>query len=375
MKVSIPVSYSQWDDRWSKEYLGFNTSLPWNIYNYGCLLACLAMVCKYYGKDENPLSLNNLLKSKKGFVANSGEYVWGSITKCYSDIVERKTETPTKLTDTQIQEIKTALDNNYPVMLEVDYNPKTVKADMHFVLAVDYNPSDENDFTIIDPLGGKTESLKKYLGWYKPSCRDSIERYVVYEGKVPEESAGKVLIDKSELKTFNYVKEQWVKLVSYLEIGSNPNTTPFEDAQKVIGGYKSRVTDVQNQLDIAKTEVKNREEQVSRLKEQLLEQEKLQKALSDQLNEALKNSGNVAGLYEGRIKELQGQIDSISKEKGALNITISQLQTEIKNLENKVENLVALTVNDMPLSTLILYVVKKLLSKISLKGGEKNAVK
>ena len=373
MKINLPVVFSQWDERWSKELLGFNKALPWNIYNYGCFVACLAMVCRYYGKNEDPLTFNNFLKSKNGFVANSGNYIYGSITRCYSDIKEKRTDTPSPLTDSQVQEIKTALDNGFAVIFEIDYNPKTVASDQHFVVCCDYNPSEENDFTIADPLGGKLRSLKDYLGWYKPSARKSIEQYLIYDGKKPIESAGKVLVDKKELEVFNFVREQWVKLVAYLEIGTDPNSTPFEEAQRVIGGFKSRVTDVQNQLDTANAEVKNRTEQVGRLKGQLLEQEKLQKALNNELKEALKKVGDSAGLYEGRIKELQGQVDTLAKEKGGLNTEITTLKTEIENLETKIEKLAGLTLEDMTTMTIMLCLIKKLLGRK--KGGEQGAIK
>jgi len=364
MKINLSVIFSQWDSRWGKLYLGFNTRLPWNIYNYGCLLSCLAMVCRYYGKNEDPASLNELLKKYRGF-ADGGNYIYGSLTRCYSDIKKKRIDTPSSLTDGQLQEIKTALENGYPVMFEIDYNPRTVKADQHFVLCCGYNPSNENDFLIADPLGGKLRSLKDYLGWYKPSARKSIEQYIIYEGKTPTESGGKVSIDKKELAVLNFVKEQWVKLISYLEIGSDPSTTHYEDVQRVIGGFKSRVTDLQKQLDTATTEVNNRIEQVSRLNEQLLQQDKLQKALSIQLKDALKNQGNLTGVYEARIKDLQGQVNALSKEKGGLNIIISQQETKIKDLEVRIENIAGLTINDMSATTILLFLIKKLL-----KGGK-----
>jgi Sec-independent protein translocase protein TatA len=369
MRINLPVVYSQNDDRWKAEWLGFNIKLPYNIGNYGCLDSCLAMVCKYFGKNENPLTLNNLLKEKKGFVANGGEYVWGAITKCYPDIKEKMIQTPSLLTDGQVQEIKTTLDNGMPVVCQIDYNPKTNQPDMHFVVVVDYNHSDENDFTIADPINGKIRSLKDYLGFWKPNARNTIERYITYEGKKPAEVAGQVSVSQVDYKIFNFVKEQWIKLISYLEMGTDPNLTPFEDVQRVIGGFKSRVTDVQKQLDFSNTEVKNREEQVSRLKDQLLEDEKLQKALNIKLNEALKSSSSMTGLYEGRIATLQGQVDTISKEKGALNNKITQQETEIKELKIKVDNLSLSTIEDMSSPEVFVLFIKKLLSLK--KGGGK----
>ena len=207
MRVNFDIVYDQGDSRWGSEFLGFNTQLPYNLANYGCLDSCLAMVCKYFGKGEDPLALNNYLKSKKGFTVDSGLYIYGSLTRCYPDIIEKRTETPSLITDAQIQEIKTALDSGFPVVCQIDYNPKTVANDMHFVAIVDYNPNDENDFTIADPLGGQFKSLKSYLGWWKPNARKTIEQYIIYEGPKPKQSAGQTTIDKKQLGNLEFVKE------------------------------------------------------------------------------------------------------------------------------------------------------------------------
>ena len=183
--MKIPAVYSQMDSRLGNVFLGFNTQLPYNIYNFGCLITCIAMVCKYYGKEENPLSINDKLKKVNGFVSG-GNYVPDAIEKIHKDITETRVMTPAPLTDFQMNEIRSALDNGYPVMIEVDYNPKTVENDMHFVLITDYNKNDENDFTIADPLGGTIKSLKSYLGWFRPSARKTINQYYIYKGVVPK---------------------------------------------------------------------------------------------------------------------------------------------------------------------------------------------
>jgi uncharacterized protein YvpB len=85
------------------------------------------------------------------------------------------------LKDSDINAIKDAIDAGFPVMIWLDYNPRTVKNDMHWVLIIGYDPTDENNFTIADPIDGKEKSLKKYLGWWKPSARRAIEAYVIYD--------------------------------------------------------------------------------------------------------------------------------------------------------------------------------------------------
>jgi hypothetical protein len=335
MKVNLSVVYAQGDTRWGSTMLGFNTELPYNIANFGCLLTCLTMACKYYGKDENPDTLNTFLKEKKGF-ADGGNYVWGAITKCYPDIKEVRTMTPSLLTDAQIQEIKTAIDDGYPVMVHLDYNPKTVKNDMHFVLLIDYNPNDENDFTIADPLGGKICSLKTYLGWFKPNARNTIEQYDILKGKVPVESAGKTLVSTKEWGILNIIKEQWSKIIAYLSLNTDPSVTLFEDVQRVIGGIKSRQTDLENQLKSkeielqkANKEVQNRIDQLANQERSCQESAKLKLAEYNALKATLPDIEKLKGSYEGTLKEREGRIRELEKAGGIKDLRITELETQL----------------------------------------------
>lgn len=190
-KIKLPVIYSQWDNKWAKEILGYNSqNSGFDLYNYGCLITCLAMALEYYGKPETPKDINEDLKDSNGFAKDSGDYVWGSAQKIFKQIEnEEHIVTPYPLTDDQMSEINKALDYGFPVLVQVDYNPKTVKPDQHFVLLIGRNPNDENDYTVADPLGGVERSLKHYLGWFRPSARKTIESYTVLEGKVPASNA------------------------------------------------------------------------------------------------------------------------------------------------------------------------------------------
>ena len=80
------------DSRWGNVFLGFNTQLPYNIYNFGCLITCIAMVCKYYGKEENPLSINDKLKKVNGFVSG-GNYVPDAIENDRKSVPEWRERT------------------------------------------------------------------------------------------------------------------------------------------------------------------------------------------------------------------------------------------------------------------------------------------
>ncbi|MEI6221163.1 MAG: C39 family peptidase [bacterium] len=178
--ITLPEVYNQRDQRWAGENLGYSNT---TIAAYGCLLNCLAMVARYYGINETPVTLDKKLEGIGGYYGGN-MYVWGKLQQLFPDIEEKHVLTPNRLTDLQITDIKRALDSGYPVMLEIDFNTSTTTEDMHFVLATGYQGE---DFTIADPWTGKLTTLAKagYIGRTKPSARDAIYQYMTLKGKVP----------------------------------------------------------------------------------------------------------------------------------------------------------------------------------------------
>lgn len=105
----------------------------------------------------------------------------------------------------------------------------------------------------------------------------------------------------------------------YLEI-SDPDNAPTESIIRVIAGYKSRNTDLQTQLANTQAEVANREEQVSRLKDQV----STDKNTIDKLQSDLSES---QGQVEAVRRDMQGKLDVVYKEKGALQIQLAECQS------------------------------------------------
>jgi hypothetical protein len=120
---------------------------------------------------------------------------------------------------------------------------------------------------------------------------------------------------------------KWVDTLKILEITDDPNATQTDKIKSIIGGYKSRETDLSNklnekqgQLDTANQEIENRKEQVSRLEGDLLEKDKYYKSLIDALNKQLKNGSDAIPLAQARIGVLEQELDETNKAKGnALN--------------------------------------------------------
>jgi len=351
MKIELPIVYSQWDTRWKDVMLGYNKNLPYNFYNFACLITCQSMSLRYYGIDATPITVNDaLLKlgQNVGYASGTGNYVWGALSKIWKQVTEKRVATPSLLTDAQIGEIKGAIDKGYPVMAEIDVNPKTVQADMHFVLIIGYDPNDENNFTIADPLGGKIRSLKDYLGFLIPNARRTISQYIIYSGTVPQNATNTMPVDKQLFKDLVHGSSEWDKTVKEYRGDVDPRTTQFEDVQKVVNGYRSRLTDLENQnkdkdnkLATADQEIKNRVEQVGRLEQQVLDKDKTHKAELDALKASMPDTSKLIGEYQGRITVLEGQVDEASKAKGQALNSLAVKTTECERLQREVDELKA----------------------------------
>jgi hypothetical protein len=194
------------------------------------------------------------------------------------------------VSDTQVKQIKDALDAGYPVLLHIDYNPKDVDDDMHWVVAVAYNPSDENDFTIVDPIDGTLKSLKKYLGWFRPSFRRTVIDYCLLIGKAPLSANLKettIDFDDGEGKRHEvgwYVYE-WF--------------TEKSNALKATGKYEQLSNTYLNYKNTVGEELINKQTEITKATENA---EKLQKKI-DTLTEASKKQAD-------KITELNAQLVS-----------------------------------------------------------------
>jgi len=237
MKLNVPI-FGQRDSRWANKPLGSSSS---TLGGYGCLVSCLAMLCKYYGKDTDPDKLNTALVNINGFAAASTTptqknlYKWyEGITKLYSDIAITKLQaTPAALTTTDFNALKAEIDAGRPVILQVDFIPATAFVDMHFVLLTGY---EGNTYYVNDPWYGDNANLNRYGD---PAI--TIQQYVFHSGPVP--SIGSA-------DTIPVLKTDFEKMRTKCDILDAQNPTYAQ--------LKQIVTEVNNQLDGLKAENKSR---------------------------------------------------------------------------------------------------------------------
>ena len=114
------------------------------------------------------------------------------------------------------------------------------------------------------------------------------------------------------------------------EVFKTLGTDHVQGAVSAVSGLRSRITDLGNQLGTAQAEVKNREEQVSRLKDQLL-------TMDGDLKETA-----------SRLEEARTRANEFAREKGGLAIQVAQLEKQVESLKKGcTEGGVTLTVRDI----------------------------
>jgi len=348
MRLQVPL-FSQRDPQWANKKLGFSSE---TIGGFGCLLSVMSMLSKYYGKDTDPGRLNDLLKNLKpspGY-ADPNLYKWyDGVPKIWPDIsCTAIIDTPSAVTAAQFKSMEDELNAGRPVVLEVDFIPSTSQEDMHFVLLIG---KEDGNWIVADPWYGDVSNLTRY-----GDPKVTIQRYVFHNGPIPQNPSPTeptIAVPVSERDWLVSRATTAKDVATYLEL-SDPDHTPTQSYISAIGGYKSRITDLTKQLSDAIAEKQNREEQVGRLKEQVLQEQELRKGLNDSLNQAIKKLSETQGVYEGQLAQKQGVIDGLAKDKGTLNTTISNLTAENQRLKSSTN----LTASDL-FSLLINKIFKK----------------
>lgn len=403
MKVNMPIIFNQLQESYKNILLGLNTDPKYNFYNYGCTLFSMASALRYYGYNETPETLNAKLielsrqtNHQFGFVKDSGIYIWGSLNKLFPMVSERRVMTPQALTDAQVNEIRGALDQGYPVLVEVDYNPATLPIEMHFLNIVDYDPADENNMTGADPLGGKIIPMKAYFSWAKFGIRKIIEQYVIISGPVhksvpkppePESTTpapapeptpqapeqDQPSVPSNPQPTANPVPETptppevaepspavppvtdpeptpaeatnatmdhvLASVVDYLEINKQPHDTSFEDIRRVIAGIKSNATDYWNKKEAAEKQLvsveptlKSLHDRIGNLEGELTRQAKAHKAEVEAIESTVQSPRNLKRQFDAIYGELKGKHDEYFDEVVELRKRNAILAREIENL-------------------------------------------
>lgn len=237
-KLKVPVIYSQRSGEWGNITLGYNLPTAkdsagnlFNIYWYGCLITCYGM---YIGKKPN--EVNQILKDNEGYTDKSGNFIWSKATVLGLEPTYTSPTYDGPVTQQGLDKIKEFIDNGYPLITRIDFNPSTNGEEMHFVLIYGY---DGDTIFIADPWTGTETSLDVYGGAKRAVIQFKAYDKKLSEGDIPAPSIDPIIIQQSD---------NWIAFITHAKLENNKDIVIGEWDKYV--GYADVVRDQTKLLEI-----------------------------------------------------------------------------------------------------------------------------
>lgn len=300
------MALSQRDSKWKDVPLGFSNDTT--IGSHGCTISDIAMFA-----GITPDEVNRRLKAVGGY-ANTNLVIWKKISEAipWLEFVYRHYSYDN---DVAINAIK----EHGAVLVEVDFDGTPRTDDRHWV---NYTGNQKMD----DPWNGKVEPTSKYqirTGMAVLRRTDG-KKY----GEPPEGNGagdGGCLLENTEEN-----RATWSRIVGNsgkadvavkaLNLGENADNVSADTIKKSIAAKDGNYSACTTKLGEAEQEVKNREEQVSRIEKQLTEAETTYKAEYTRLNQQLSIEQERSNDWKTKYEQAMSSFDAEAKAKGkALN--------------------------------------------------------
>lgn len=323
MKTLNIAPLGQRDSRWASQRLG--TVNGTTIGSDGCVITSHSMNLTFHGKAYLPNQLddfltdNNLYYMGNLWVPSRASQIWNQYKYIKTVYCE---ETPAP-----INEIIAAIDRSQPPTLWVINGGVR-----HNVLAVGY---DGNQIIVNDPWMGDQIRMDRRWG----NSASVILSVDFYEGPMPA-SNETVAVPKKDFEGMVFKSTQHDKTSGKWGFDDPRNTTAEQiddKIQKSINAYKGQVSQAQagqaeaeRKLAVANQEIKNREEQVSRLKEQLTNEQNSHKADSEALKKEVEQRDQTISSVRAQLSQKQSDLDAVYKEKGALQNELADMKKQLE---------------------------------------------
>jgi hypothetical protein len=164
------VYYSQQDPRWKADILGFGDKSD-TIGYVGCALTSTAMLLSGHGFPETPKSLNQRLKSVKGFVGAGIR--WSGVTQLYPKVV-LKAYIPSMDSAAPLAQIDASIAAGQPAIVMVDSSPAG-GIQTHWVVLY---AKKQDDYVMLDPWPYQTDVTRENLLMARYSQGKSLQRCI-----------------------------------------------------------------------------------------------------------------------------------------------------------------------------------------------------
>ena len=220
--MKLPLTkFSQKDPKWSSEKLGTSSV---TIGDYGCALAVLASVEKYYNFDTDPSRLNKLLVEKSVYM-NRNLMGWWNINKV-NEFVTLKEWIDCPTTPAPMDKVDAELEAERPVIAWVDINPNEPGNQQHFIVII--GKAEDGAYFILDPWYLDEEAIYFHARYGEPS--KGILGLRLINGPVPHPDAPMPSVADLEGQIAQYKSH-----IDDIKEHLRPLVMPGDDFPKIIG--------------------------------------------------------------------------------------------------------------------------------------------
>ena len=298
--------------------------------DYGCAVTSVAMVLKYYGKNTDPVSLNNDLTSNGG-MDSQGLIHWMKVTELYPDITCEVINCGAEPAPLNL--IDECLNNNIPVIVETRFG-KNEEA-MHFVVLTKKN----GEYWCNDPWFNDNASFNVRYG----DPQRWIYSLIIYKAQA---GSGTISIPTDK---FEELVTKATKYDGFVSLGfDDPNKIKqkMEEIQAEMDGLNSQIrtlTDFQKQLGVTLQTTDQPNEIVGEIT-RLIGIENLKNSLEKEVNnlkidiEELKRDkerlNSEISALKVKLQDATIALEGLEKEKTTISSSLSTCELKLQNLIN-----------------------------------------
>ena len=195
---------------------------------------------------------------------------------------------------------------------------------------------------------GNSTGIHLHWGYYKqPRDRaNGFNGYINQEGLYApygETASNTMTIEIAVFNKLHKNSTQWDKTSKEYLPENDPASTLFEDVQRVVSGYKSRATTLENErnqaridLEKANTEIRNRVDQLANEREACQRTTTALNADISTKEKMIKTLTDAEGKHGAVVKELEGKLREAQAAIGKRDLQITDLQTKLEQCKKGV---------------------------------------
>jgi len=159
--TGVPPAFLQCDERWGDKIYAPGGTLT--FCKAGCLMCCVTSLAAWAGYHIEPVEVATTLGKAGAFSGNLLTH-YAKVSEAFP-LLQWKGREDWRQVPADLELLRASL-RQWPVIVELDYEPSDIDVDQHFVLAIRYQSDPDgglNDsLLIMDPMQGYT-SISDYF--------------------------------------------------------------------------------------------------------------------------------------------------------------------------------------------------------------------